>query len=313
MRRSKIVCRWVGIAAIAIPTLATAKEARPPVWSRDVVDTFFDDARDRLEGERPDYGSRSDAAVQGVSQPLVTGEAKADSNAFAWSALISPETLESETKRLAQSLGTSVTTPSGFKGGGFKEARRDFGELAVLFAVSAQYDGRARWKDTAASLRELFARAARNAKVGSDATFREATLRKQDLAELIRGGRPQVPQADAAVDDWSQVAARPSLMQRLNVAHQERLVKWVANEKDFGRNRDDIAHEAQIVAVIANVIHRPDYEYSDDDTFVGYAEELQRAASDVSAAAGAENVEQARDAISRATNACANCHEGYRG
>ena len=41
----------------------------------------------------------------------------------------------------------------------------------MLFAVTAQYDGDARWKDIAAGLRDSFARAAANAKVGNDATY----------------------------------------------------------------------------------------------------------------------------------------------
>jgi cytochrome c556 len=61
------------------------------------------------------------------------------------------------------------------------------------------------------------------------------------------------------------------------------------------------------------VIHRPSYEFSDDETFVGYAGDLQQAASDVAAAAESNNFEQARDALNRVTNACANCHDGYRG
>ena len=65
--------------------------------------------------------------------------------------------------------------------------------------------------------------------------------------------------------------------------------------------------------MLADVIHREAFEYSDDETFVGYADDLRQAASDVSAAAAAGNFEQAREAIGRATNACANCHDGYRG
>lgn len=291
-----------------MPTTSIAKEVRPPQWSSEVLDTFFADAREKLDGERPDYGSRGEIQNAEASTELAVGE-----EAAAWSVLVTSETLESEIKRLAQSLNKSVASPSSFKGGGFKDARRDFGELAILFAVTAQYDEDARWKDTAAGLRELFARAAQNARVGNDTTYREATQRKQDLADLIRGGRPEVPQADAKVDDWSQVAARPPLMQRLNTAHQERLLKWLADEKDFARNRDDVTHEAQIVALLANVIHRPDYEYAADDTFVEYAQQLQQAASDIAAGANANNFQQAREAINRATNACADCHDGYRG
>ena len=147
----------------------------------------------------------------------------------AWSKLIAADTLESEVKRLNQSLATSVTTPSQFKGGGYKDARREFSELAVLFAVTAQYDGDARWKDAAAGIRELFSRAGFGCKAGTDESYREATACKQELADIVRGSRPQLPKAEAAVADWSKVAARPPLMQRMNIAHEERLTKWLAD------------------------------------------------------------------------------------
>jgi hypothetical protein len=289
--------------------LALAKEARPPKWSRDVLDTFFEDARDALEGERPDYGAANgapgtEAAAADAATPL---------DQVAWSQLITADALETEIKRAAKALEVSVTTPSAFKGGGFRDARRELSELAVLFAVAAQWNGDVRWKDSATGQRDVFARSAANSKVGSDATYREVEARKQELADLIRGARPQVPKAAAAIEDWTQVAARPPLMQRLNVAHQERLLRWLADEKIFEKSQDEIRHEAQVVALLASVIHRPSYEFSDDETFVGYASELQQAASDVAAATEMNNFDQARDALNRATNVCANCHDGYRG
>jgi hypothetical protein len=303
----------IGLAAalLIVPSsqTAAAKEARPPEWSRDVLDTFFDDARDKLVGPRPDYGAGAERQDSTATSPLQPADGQAT---FAWSKLITAETLESEVKRLNQSVANAVTTPSAFKGGGYKAARRDFSELAVLFSVTAQYGG-ARWQDAAAGLRELFARAGFNCKVGTDESYRAATACKQDLADLVRGGRPQLAKAEATVADWSKVAARPPLMQRINVAHQERLTKWLADAATFRRNQSEIAHEAQIVAMLAEVIHREAFEFWDDETFVGYANDLQQAASDVAAAATADDYERAREAIGRATNACANCHDGYRG
>jgi Cytochrome C' len=183
----------------------------------------------------------------------------------------------------------------------------------VLFAVAAQFDGDARWKDAAASFRELFSRAGFGCQAGTDESYREATTCKQELADIVRGSRPQLPKAEATVADWSKVVGRPPLMQRLNIAHQERLTKWLADPATFRRNQSDVSHEAQIMAMLANVIRREAFEFSDDETFVGYADELRQAASEVSAAAADGNYDAAREAIGRATKACASCHDGYRG
>jgi hypothetical protein len=315
--RTAVAATTYTIAVWLVAASLSAKEARPPKWTRDALDAFFSDAREKLQGERPNYSQKATALDSDKASASPRASAGAStmeaSSVLPWSQIITAETIETEIKRLSQSLGKSIGTPSKFKGGGYKDVRRDFSELAVLFAVVAEYDAPIRWKDTAAGMRELFARAAANAKVGTYETFREASLRKDDLAELVRGSRPQVPKASAAVPDWSKVSAREPLMQRLSIAQQERLQPWLADSATFRRNQADAAHEAQLVALIANVIHRAEYEYWDDETFADVARELQAAASDVSAAAQSDNFEQARRAFTRAATACANCHDGYRG
>ena len=61
--------------------------------------------------------------------------------------------------------------------------------ICLNFGVAAEYDGTVRWQDVAPALRDAFARAGQNAKVGSDQTYQEAVSRKQDLDELVRGAR----------------------------------------------------------------------------------------------------------------------------
>ena len=281
------------------------KRARPPVWSRDVLDAFFEDARDALEGERPDYNQSASTAP--ASTASAGGPIDAASS-FAWSKLIDPDTLETEVKRIRQSLDATITTPSAFKGGGYQIGRRDFSELALLFAVIGEHDGRPRWQDAAPGLRDLFARAGHNAKVGTDATYNEAKLRQQDLADLIRGSRPQLSKAERDAD-LSKIADRTPLMQRLNVAHEDRLTKWLADAASFRRSRSDVRHEAQLVAMIAEAIGREGFDFWDDKEYAAYARDLKQAASDLAAA---DNFDQARAAIANATNACTECHSDYR-
>ena len=58
--RADSVSLWRALRA-SWPTERAAKEARPPKWSRDVLDTFFDDAREKLVGPRPDYGADAES------------------------------------------------------------------------------------------------------------------------------------------------------------------------------------------------------------------------------------------------------------
>lgn len=288
------------------------KYARPPKWPKDVVDTFFPDATAKLVGSRPNYGSKTSvAASSDSSQPSAAGSSTASSDG-GWSKLIDAETIETEIKRIAQQLNKVVTAPAQFKGGGFKECRRDFTVLATLLAVTAEFDGDIRWKDAAPQLRNEFARAGHNCKVGTDQTFQEAKQSKQDLADLVGGTRPKATATADAKLEWPQVADRAPLMQRINIAQQDRLTKWLASKQEFAAHHDDVKHEAQLIATFADIIARPSYEYADDDTYLGYARDLKKSETEIAAAADSDNYDAARQALGNASKACASCHEGYR-
>ena len=308
----------LGVLAITafLPSLTTTRaelpprRAKPPVWSRDVLDLFFDDAREALQGPRPDYSSfrpaTSDGHLNNTTSPV---EVKTASR---WTDLVAAETIETEIKRLAILINSDVTTPGLFKSGGHRKCRQHFSTLAVLFAIVGQYDGEVRWKQPAPAFRDLCARAGYNCKAGTDQSFREATQRKQDLTDLIRGDRPEVPKAEPQTD-WSQVADRPPLMRRMELAHQGRLTKWLASRDEFSRNRLAIRHEAQLLAVLGEIIRQEGFDYWDDETYNHFALELSQAAKDLSAAVDNTNYAAARDARARATKACSGCHEDYRG
>jgi hypothetical protein len=285
------------------------KMARPPKFPPEVQGVFFDDPRKELKGERPDYehpakASRANAVAEGGEAGTAAG--------FAWSKLIDAATIESEVKRLSTLVDKDVSTPTEFKGGGNKLCRRDFSLLAVLFAVTGQYDGDARWKDISPGLRDEFARAGYNSKAASDQTYNEVKERKQNLADLIHGNRPQTPKAETAVE-WAHVADRPPLMQRLNIAQQERLTKWVADAGSFKKNQADVRHEAQLVAMIAEIITREGFDYTDDAQYIGFAHDLRQAASDANAAAEKGDYDAVRQAVGHAGKACTACHEAFRG
>jgi hypothetical protein len=290
--------------------VGSKKGEKPPKWSADVLEAFFPDARTKLVGTRPNYEkAQALAAGDNAKGDAESGRAK---SAGGWSKLIDAETIETEIKRIGPNVAKLTKTPSEFKGGSYKECRRDFSVLATLLALTAEYDGDIRWQDAAPALRDLFSRAGHNCKAGSDQTFQEAVQRKQDLADLIGGTRPKTKEVERKAD-WSKVADRPPLMQRMNIAHEDRLKKWLANKSEFTAHHDDVRHESQLVAAIADVIGRQGFEYWDDEKYAKCAHDLRQAAADVSAAVETDNFDQAHEANSRMTKACADCHEGFRG
>jgi hypothetical protein len=285
------------------------RRAKPPVWTPDVLDVFFEDAREHLVGERP--------KPAGVLANAQTNPAAAPSHAnasqpFAWSQVVSGDALEAEVKRLTTALREPLTNPAKFKAGGYKDCRAHFSVLAVLFGVIAEHDGDVRWKEDAAALRDALARAAMNCKTATDQTFAEAAERRVELEDLVRGQSLGGGKA-TELEKWSNLAERPLLMQRMETLLEEEISPALGNQSGFERRADEIRQKAELLAMLADVMQREEYEYWDDAGFQELATELRAATAELTKAAASANYEAARAAAGRTSQACSQCHEGYRG
>ena len=287
------------------------KRAAPPArFDKATTSTFFDDAFTTLQGTRPRFeaGGRGPVASGAVAQPT-TGDPTA--GGFLWSKIVSEETLTDEVKDRKADVATAVANPSDFKGGGYDQAREAFSSIAMAFGVIAAYDEDIRWKKDAATARDLFARVGINCKVGTDQSHAESKARLEDLETMLEGGRPE-GKADRDEDfRWSQVAARPALMNRLETAEQV-IGAAMASRGDFDRTIDRIRHDAEIVAMIGEAIQQPDFEYHDDDSYRGYAGAMRDAAVRIREACGKKDYEAARAAASELKKSCDACHGDYR-
>jgi len=283
------------------------RRAKPPRWSKDVLDTFFEDVRAHLVGQRPEATTSLDRGSDPQQADDDTGEA------FAWSRLIEADTLVSEIKQINNSLARAVATPGPFKSGGNKLCRREFSMLAVMFGVIAQYDQQIRWQQQAVPMRDALARAAKNCKTATDQSFTEVKRRRQELDDLVRGQPLQLAAPAEEEFRWSDVADQSQLMQRMEISLQERIEPLLSDGATLRRNSQKISHEAQLLAMLAEVIQREGYEFSDDDSYLEYSQELGDAAAELSRAAVELDYQRARQAAARATEACTACHEGYRG
>ena len=326
-RRSSRFGRLAGSAAWCLVVLVVAdvagqaprkksviRRSTPPsgAWDPVTAGTFVPDAFAGLGprpafapgGRGPQPGGRPVDATAGATQAPATG-------GFKWSALISEGTLTDEIKDVKAVIATACAKPTDFKGGGFRQARVAFSSLATAFGVIAAYDQDVRWKKDAATARDLFARAGMNCKAGTDQSFAESKARLEDLEALLEGGSPKgKPDRDEDFR-WSQVAARPALMSRLEQA-QNAMRPAVASKGDFGSKQDDLLRAVEIVAAIGEVIQQPDFEFHDDDTYKGYAAAMRDAAAEAREACAKKDYDAARTAVGKIEKSCDTCHGDYR-
>ncbi len=317
---------YVAVYSFAMTTallFAQSKEspprrAAPPTkWDQQVTDIFFPDARTVLHGPRPNYGvggvktTTNDRDSSTDIDPN-TSSAISAPGSFAWSKLISAEVLQDEIKSHQPLLAADVKTQQVFLGGSFKNARRSFSVLAVAFAIIHEFDKDVRWKNQASAARELFARAGFNCKTATVQSFNEAKLRSQDLTSLLQGETISPPANLEPVNHWSKVANRVPLMNRLELAQQDRIAVWTANATDFKKNATAIQHEAELIAAIAEVLTREGFDDAGDPTYEGFAKSMQQAAQQIMEAAKSNNANAARAAAGALHKSCNACHADYR-
>lgn len=294
------------LLVVAIASSVAAAEpprARPPEFTDEDRAAFFPDAFAALVGEKP-----KPATVGLAAEPRF----EAPTDAVLWEKLIAADVLETEIKRQATRLATATRSKPAFKAGGFRDAADSLSLVAAMFAIAADHGGEPRWRDAAASLRDRFGKAGRAADDATDDAHTAAASASADMADLIRGARPDAPVAGAVVD-WSAVVTRSTVMRRMGAAEEERLTDWLASERSLRRNAEDARHEAQVLAALAEALVRPGADDADDPDYGAYARRLRDASVQLSAAAEEEDHAAAAAAMIEVSRSCVDCHADYRG
>ena len=286
------------------PALVCAERADPPEFSAEEEAVFFDNALDKLVGERPEYGAPEEKV------PAANSITSAGNSGANWADWIEADKLESEIKRQAARLAEATSTSARFNGGGYRQAGDALGLASVLMAVTAEHTGDPRWRDAAAGYRDLFAEG--DGFEASEESYQQAKSRAADLTDLVRGSRPSTPEP-VEEPDWSELAGRGGLMRRMATAHEEKLPDWLVDRRTLRRNADEIRHEAQVLAILSEAILRPGAYDAEDEEYQAPALELRRGAQDLEAAVKSNDPQAAQEAMRRIGQSCAECHEGYRG
>lgn len=285
----------------------TPQRSLPPEeFDRQTEEVFQGTAQDRTPGPRPSLQPRAES-----QQPATTADAEKLNSAFDWSRLISADTLADEIKSHRTELTQDVRNVRTFRAGANRDARMRLSVIAVMFGLTAEYDGPVRWQKQAAGARDAFASSGRNSKAADDNTFKEARRRSEDLDELIRGGSVEFPKS-GDTPRWDEIAERPPLMQRLEISLDKRLRPWTANAREFQRHQREAVHEAEVVAALAEIIQHEEYEFYDDDEYLAFCKRLRDHAIAARTAARENNFDSLQQAVGEISKSCSACHEDYR-
>lgn len=312
-----IAITTLAIAAGQVAVMAQARFgekqlAERPKFSDEQRSVFFPDARLELGPGEP--GRQPVADSKPAPMPTKPKETATKTDDATWSGMVSGEAIEDEIKSYVPAVAEHTRSLNAFKSGGYQEIRDSYSVLAVLFGVIAQYDGQVRWKDEAAGMRAALSRAGFNCKVATDASFKESKLRGEDLATLVRGGFPELPEAATLPEDgWASVSDRPPLMKRMEQSQRGRLNVWTSNAGEFESNFDELLQEANLLRLMTEVIRDPSYEFAEDELYLEYVDAMQTHCDVLIEAIEQDRFEDAQSAVRMINQQCDNCHGDYRG
>lgn len=283
----------------------SAPRARPPQWSQEVLDVFFDDAREQLVGDRPDFSAS-------MGQVAAVAEGTSNEKGQAWSTLIDVDALTTEIKRVVNQIARTVLREGAFKSEGHRLCQRDFRLLAIWFGVVVEFEEEVRWQQNAGAMRDYLIDVAENCEEGNDKSLAAAQEASEVLAELMRGQSPTLPSPSSA-NPTEEATDLGDSMQRMKQAAEEKIAPALVRGREFRKGRNEIAHEAQILAVLARIARQEGFGYSDDEVYLEYTRQLEQAAVDLGQAARNGDFEAAEQAGGRLKQSCVSCHEDYRG
>lgn len=198
-----------------------------------------------------------------------------------------------------------VATPEAFDKSAQK-LKRDAGMVAVLAQVIAEHDQDSPAKQSAVPLRNAAL------KLAVATTLDDAT---QLLKEIQQAQAGKGTGSDVAMD-WAELINFESLMNEValrnrNVGRSVRKMRRGLDQK----TRDEVAADADILAVLAMVAAADTHPVKDKATIDGwknFANEQRTAAIATAAAFRKNDAQGAKTAYTRLAKSCSGCHKEYR-
>ncbi|WP_339909822.1 hypothetical protein [Symmachiella dynata] len=198
-----------------------------------------------------------------------------------------------------------VATPETFDKSA-RKLKRDAGMVAIFAQVIAEHDQDSPAKQSAVPLRNAAL------KLAVATTLEDAT---QSLKELKQAQAGKGTSGDVSMD-WAQLINFDSLMNEVAVRNRAvgRAVRKMRRGLDQNA-RDEVAHDADILAVLAMVAAADTHPVKDKATIDGwknFANEQRTAAIATAAAFRKNDAQGAKTAYTRLAKSCSGCHKAYR-
>lgn len=282
---------------------------RPEFTERDSKGIYFGSVFDEaIQGDRPTVVA---GPVNNPKDPLVGSQGSSNStDGFAWSDYISGDVIETEIKRLQKLVAQQVTSPGKYKTE-YQQARYSFQMLSMLFAIIVEHDEDVRWKRVANLAQPSFAKAAKNARRGDADSYNYAVARRDDLAELIRGGNMTSNEKVAEAIVWGDTVGRSPLMKRLQDT-MDRVKPWLSTRDEFTANQEEILHEASLLAAMSEVLAKETMEDAEEEDYVAHAVNMSAAARLMMSNTLSNNYDLVSEGFNQASQACSDCHDEWR-
>ncbi|QDT17379.1 cytochrome c [Alienimonas californiensis] len=316
-----------GLLAAAVPALGFAYQTGAPTgpdYPQVPADVFFPDPFAVFGDDTPVPGAaplpQATAGTGPAAEPMAAGptsgepaEAVAAGGADApqaagvdWAALLPPDQLDAQVRAVMEDLGKKSRDVQTYNNA-YLAIPPAAAELATLFAVGTRYESGVSWADNGAAL------AQKAAEINESNLRRGAGGQKQvadplrTLDALLNGGGA----GSGGEADFSEAADFNLLMKRFQVG-VDSLQSLASSQALLEANRDAVAREARVIAVLSEISADEAHGWSVGDAVFLALSKKMTAAATAAAEAAATDFDAFDAARRRLSQTCSDCHGEYR-
>jgi hypothetical protein len=230
-----------------------------------------------------------------------------------WSKLIPVDAIKNEIALESTLLKDATKNPGFFKSSGAKSAETHFAMMAAMFHMGTRYGAETPWDATSlAALRDMTAEAYQMAVFADDDAFAAAQKSVKEVDNWLTSGKTT---AEPAGNDpaWSdEVLPFYAIMRRMETAQRSKLQPWTASQNDFVAKKDELIHEATVLAALAQIMMDESYPLAGEGDYLNWAKTFRDNSLGIVEAAKANDFEKASDFYRDNNVQCDSCHGVYR-